>query len=167
MANTKIYIVEKNGEKLKELKTLAAAKKLADAEGAEVFCDGDCIYQPVVDSMTDTAPAAEETAEVETVEEEKSEIPTIKEDLVKEETFKEPDGYDLTRTMARMKKRPVQFCLLRKMNVRKEPSLSSEILRVLRRGTDIMVKDIQNDWICLANGGFILFENGKNAFPTR
>ena len=30
MANTKIYIVEKNGEKLKELKTLAAAKKVAE-----------------------------------------------------------------------------------------------------------------------------------------
>ena len=41
MAN-KTYIVVKDGEELKELKSLTAAKKLADTEGAEVFCDGKC-----------------------------------------------------------------------------------------------------------------------------
>ena len=166
MAN-KTYTVVKDGEELKELKSLAAAKKLADTEGAEVFCDSKCVYQGTVAPVEDTVSAAEETVEVETVEEEKAETTTMKEDSVKDEPFWKPDGYDLTRTMARMKKRPVQFVLLRKMNVRKEPSLSAEILRVLRHGTDIMIKDIQNDWLCLANGGFILFENGKNAFPTR
>ena len=35
MASNKTYTVVKDGETLKELKTLAAAKKLADAEGAE------------------------------------------------------------------------------------------------------------------------------------
>jgi len=43
MAN-KIYTVVKDGEELEQLKTLAAAKKLADAEGAEVYCDGKCVY---------------------------------------------------------------------------------------------------------------------------
>lgn len=43
MAN-KTYTVVKDGETLKELKTLAAAKKLADAEGAEVLCDGETVY---------------------------------------------------------------------------------------------------------------------------
>ena len=42
MAN-KTYTVVKDGEELKELKSLAAAKKLADTEGAEVFCDGKCV----------------------------------------------------------------------------------------------------------------------------
>ena len=37
---TKTYIVMKNGKELEQLKTLAAAKKLADAEGAEVYSDG-------------------------------------------------------------------------------------------------------------------------------
>ena len=166
MANTKIYTVEKNGEKLKELKTLAAARKLADAEGAEVFCDGECVYQSAVEPIDDTLPVVEETVELENVEEEKTETSTPEETPAKSESIWECDEVILKQIKARMKKRPVQFCLLR-MNVRKEPSLSSEILRVLRRGTDIMVKDIQNDWICLANGGFILFENGKNAFPTR
>ena len=47
MAN-KTYIVVKDGEELKELKSLTAAKKLADTEGAEVFCDGKCVYQGAV-----------------------------------------------------------------------------------------------------------------------
>ena len=56
MAN-KIYIVVKDGEELEKLKTLAAAKKLADAEGAEVYCDGKCVYEGTV-SLT-----GEKTAE--------------------------------------------------------------------------------------------------------
>ena len=46
MANNKTYTVVKDGETLKELKTLAAAKKLADAEGGEVVCDGETVYIP-------------------------------------------------------------------------------------------------------------------------
>ena len=53
MAN-KTYTVMKDGEELKELKTLAAAKKLADAEDAEVFCEGLCVYQGTVKDSEDT-----------------------------------------------------------------------------------------------------------------
>ena len=53
MAN-KTYIVVKDGEELKELKSLTAAKKLADTEGAEVFCDGKCVYQGTVAPTDDT-----------------------------------------------------------------------------------------------------------------
>ena len=53
MAN-KTYTVMKDGEELKELKTLAAAKKLADAEGAEVLCDGECVYLGTVKDSEDT-----------------------------------------------------------------------------------------------------------------
>ena len=42
----KTYTVMKDGEELKELKNLAAAKKLADTEDAEVFCEGVCVYAP-------------------------------------------------------------------------------------------------------------------------
>lgn len=44
MATNKTYIVVKDGEELKELKSLAAAKKLADAEGATVVCNGATVY---------------------------------------------------------------------------------------------------------------------------
>ena len=43
---SKTYTVMKDGETLKELKNLAAAKKLADIEDAEVFCEGLCVYAP-------------------------------------------------------------------------------------------------------------------------
>lgn len=48
MASNKTYTVVKDSGNLKELKTLAAAKKLADAEGAKVLCDGECVYQGAV-----------------------------------------------------------------------------------------------------------------------
>ena len=70
MAN-KTYIVVKDGEELKELKSLTAAKKLADTEGAEVFCDGKCVYQgtvaPTEDTVEETAVAEEQKPEVYTL----------------------------------------------------------------------------------------------------
>lgn len=122
MAN-KTYIVVKDGEELKELKSLTAAKKLADTEGAEVFCDGKCVYQGTVAPTEDTV---EETA---VAEEQKPEI----------------------------------YTLTRKMNVRREPSLSAAKLKVLDAGAVVEVQAIQNDWLCLTDGSYILYENGKNA----
>lgn len=123
MANTKTYTVTKDGETLKELKSLTAAKKLADTEGAEVFCDGKCVYQGTVAPTEDTV---EETA---VAEEQKPEV----------------------------------YTLLRKMNVRKEPSLNAAKLKVLDTGATVEVRAIKNDWLCLTDGSFILYENGKNA----
>ena len=50
MAN-KTYTVVKDGKIIKELKTLAAAKKLVDAEGGEVLCEGECVYQGALDTV--------------------------------------------------------------------------------------------------------------------
>lgn len=122
MAN-KTYIVVKDGEELKELKSLTAAKKLADTEGAEVFCDGKCVYQGTV------APTEEAVEETVVAEERKPEI----------------------------------YTLLRKMNVRKAPSLSAAKLKVLDAEAVVEVRAIKNDWLCLTDGTFILYENGKNA----
>ena len=47
MASKKTYIVMKNGEEIEKLNTLTAAKKLADTEGGEVFCDGVTVYKGV------------------------------------------------------------------------------------------------------------------------
>ena len=121
----KTYIVQKDGETLKELKNLAAAKKLADAEGADVFCEGECVYQGIVDPVTDTLSAAEETAK----------------ELAKPETY----------------------TLLRKMNVRKAPSLKADKAAVLNAGAEVLVTEIADDWLHLADGTFILYEGGKNA----
>lgn len=47
MGSKKTYIVMKNGEEIEKLNTLTAAKKLADTEGGEVFCDGVSVYKGV------------------------------------------------------------------------------------------------------------------------
>jgi len=131
----KTYVVIKDGETLKELKTLAAAKKLADAEGAEVLCDGECVYQgievPVSDPVVQTAPDAH---------------------AAEEKTEKQAD-----------QKPSEKYMLLRKMNVRKAPSLNAEKLKILDTGAVVEVSQIKNDWLCLTDGSFILFEDGKNA----
>ena len=114
MAN-KTYTVVKDGTELKELKTLAAAKKLADAEGAEVLCDGECVYQGTGKVETDPV------------------LPTEEE------------------------KTPEEYTLLRKMNVRKAPSLTADA------GAVVEVTEIKDDWLFLTDGSFILYENGKNA----
>ena len=43
MAN-RTYFVKKNGEIIKELKSLSAAKKIALSENAEVYCGDELVY---------------------------------------------------------------------------------------------------------------------------
>ena len=59
MATNKTYIVVKDGEELKELKSLAAAKKLADAEGATVVCNGATVYPDAPDELATAEPEYE------------------------------------------------------------------------------------------------------------
>ena len=68
MAN-KTYVVSKDGETVKELKTLAAAKKLADAEGGEVLCDGETVYTATAAPTPATTPEPEEKTEEQSVTE--------------------------------------------------------------------------------------------------
>ena len=119
MVNTKTYTILKDGEMLKELKSLAAAKKQADTEGAEVFCEGECVYTGRV------FPAVEKITEEQKI--------------------------------------PIQYTLTRLMNVRKEPSLSAAKLKVLEAGAVVEVAEIKDDWLCLTDGSFILYEDGRNA----
>lgn len=63
MASTKIYTVMKDGNPIRELKTLTAARKLADAEGAEVFCDGKAVYNGAADAGVESDPQPEMMAE--------------------------------------------------------------------------------------------------------
>ncbi len=128
----KTYTVVKDGIELKELKTLPAAKKLADAEGAEVMCEGEVVYTPEL-TAPDTETPNDTTVEDE-VEKAVEETPT-------------PDHYTLTT----------------RMNVRKEPSTSAPKLKILEKGTTVEVVSIQNDWLCLTDGSFILYGGGKYA----
>jgi hypothetical protein len=55
--NKSYLVIGADGAELKTVRTLAAAKKLADAEGAEVYCDGKCVYEGTV------SPTEKKTAE--------------------------------------------------------------------------------------------------------
>lgn len=102
---SKIFSIVKNGIVLKELKTLASAKKAADAENAEVFADGECVYS----SVSDPAEAAVVTAPAE-------EAVSTEEKTVQQ-------------------KNPEKYILLQKMNVRKAPSLKAEKLGTKAKNT--------------------------------
>ena len=122
MANTKIYTVIKDGETLKELKTLTAAKKLADAERAEVVCEGAVVYTAV--SFSEPQESVEEQTEEPVVE---------------------------------------KYTLTARMNVRTAPSLDAPKLGIAQAGTEVEVAAVENDWLHLTNGAYILYGGGKFA----
>ena len=169
MAKNKVYAVMKDGEELEKLKTLAAAKKLADTEGAEVYCDGECVYQgakregeqeqiatdehykasvdehgssAVDDQATEDAEATTEAAPIITADPVISRKPT------------QPDTDPVETTRYRLKSL---------MNVRKRPSLESTVVGTKPEGTAVRVLKIENDWMHLAEGTFILYGEGEYA----
>ena len=128
MAGKKTYVVVMNGVEIQRLNTLTAAKKLADAEGAEVFCDGLSIYKGVEEIVLAEPIVAEEPKQPE-VEEPKTE----------------------------------KYRLKALMNVRKRPGLDSEILGTKPTGTVVRVLKVEDGWLHLINGSFILYEDGRYA----
>ena len=146
MAANKIYTVVKDGEELEKLKTLTAAKKLADTEGAEVYCEGECVYRGAVEdtvkeSVTETVPATSpDTAS------EKSETPAAEEKKVQE-----------TQMAQKAQKGSAQYRLTSLMNVRKAPSLDAEKAGTKDAGAVVDVATVENDWLHLADGSFILY----------
>ena len=129
MATKKTYIVMKNGEELKTLRILGDAKRLADEEGAEVFCDGVSIYRGVEEVIVHAEPIVAETPKQVEVEEPVTE----------------------------------KYRLKTLMNVRKKASLESEILGTKPAGTVVRVLKVEDGWLHLIDGSFILFEDGRFA----
>ena len=128
MAGKKTYVVVKNGVEIQRLNTLIAARKLADEEGAEVFCDGLSIYK-AVEVLVNAEPIVAETPKQVEVEKPKTE----------------------------------KYRLKALMNVRKKPNLDSEILGTKPAGTVVRVLGVEEGWLHLIDGSYILFEEGKYA----
>ena len=129
MASNKTYTVMKDGETLRELKTLAAAKKLADTEDAKVFCEGLCVYTP---------------------------DPPVGDGDILPDT--EPEAAPVTPAAA-----PKKYILTAKMNIREAPSLDAGIAGIAKKGTVVEVTGIEDDWLHLSDGTFILYGGGKFA----
>ena len=128
MAGKKTYVVVKNGVEIERLNTLTVARKLADEEGAEVFCDGLSIYKAVEEIVHAEPIVAEEPKQIE-VDEPKTE----------------------------------KYRLKALMNVRKKPDLESEILGTKPVGTVVRVLGVEEGWLHLIDGSYILFEDGRYA----
>ena len=135
----KIYTVVKDGEELERLKTLAAARKLADAEGAEVFSDGKCVYQGNLQVVSEAADGAEEK---ETAAAEPAAVPV----LVLTETDKA---------------KTAKYRLKALMNVRRKPSKNAEIVAVKAGGTLVLVTEVKDGWLHLDDNTWILYEGGR------
>ena len=148
MAN-KTYFVKKDGEIIKELKSLSAAKKLAQVEGADVYCGDELVYSAhgtdkEVNNDTDNASLHDTEKEINNSAEKES-------DHSADPVSSADDD------------RAVKYRLKALMNVRTSPSLSSRKIATLLPGTIVTVANIKNDWLYLTNGSFILYGNGKYA----
>lgn len=134
MATKKTYVVKKDDEIFEQFKTLVAAKKLADMEGAEVFCDGELVYTGTVEDAPETV--------------------IVHADPVVAEKPKQPEVEEPETERYRLKTL---------MNVRKKPSLDADILSTKPESTVVRVLAVENGWLHLIDGSFILFEDGKYA----
>ena len=170
MASNKTYIVTKNGEELEQLKTLAAAKKLADAEGAEVYCDGECVYR--ADTVSDgttadhdgtTAEAAHTDEAAESPENTEAEITAAEGEKTTEIVTADPVVAEKPKQPFVAAPKTEQYRLKKFMNVRAKPSLDAKIKTTKPAGTVVRVLALENDWLHLADGTFIFYKNGEHA----
>ena len=142
MAN-KIYTIQKDGEELEKVKNLSAAKKMADTEGAEVWCEGKCVYQGIVEPVVDTVP----DTPADSVPENASDTATEKQ---------EKKAKAETETVSRYRLKTL-------MNVRRTPSMDSEKAGLKAEGTIVEVVAIDHDWMRLTDGTYILYGGGEFA----
>ena len=154
MANTKIYTVVKDGEELDKVKTLAAAKKLADAEGAEVYSEGKCVYRATVEeTVTPISGVQDEADDMDAV------VDADNTDGADEANVS--DTSETTAEEAVRKTATESYRLKSLMNVREKPK--GAIIGTLPENTVVEVISIENDWLHLKNGTFILYGGGEFA----
>ena len=164
MAN-RIYFVKKDGAIVKELKSLSAAKKIAQAESADVYCGDELVYSAHgTDKEVNNGSEKEEFVSVEKEVNNDTENVSLydKEKQINNSAEKESD-HSADPVSSADDDRAVKYRLKALMNVRTSPSLSSRKIATLLPGTIVTVANIKNGWLYLTNGSFILYGNGKYA----
>ena len=164
MAN-KTYFVKKDGEIIKELKSLSAAKKIAQAESADVYCGDELVYSAHgTDKEVNNGSEKEESVSVEKEVNNDTDNASLHdtEKEINNSAEKESD-HSADPVSSADDDRAVKYRLKALMNVRTSPSLSSRKIATLLPGTIVTVANIKNDWLYLTNGSFILYGNGKYA----
>ena len=164
MANRN-YFVKKDGEIIKELKSLSAAKKIAESEGADVYCGDELVYSAhgtdkEVVNDTDTEESVSVEKEVNNNTESVSLDDTEK--TINKSTEKESD-HSADPVSPAEEVSAVKYRLKALMNVRVSPSLSARKIATLQPGMIVTVAKIKDNWLHLTNGSFIFYANGKYA----
>ena len=132
--NKSYLVIGSDGAELKTVKTLAAAKKLADAEGGSVLVDGECVYRATVETVEGTV------------------APIVEADKDEKAPVVEPKKPDVEK-----------YRIKALMNIRKEPNLNSEKVGIAKQGAIVTVEEVKDDWLCLTDGTFILCGGGEFA----
>ena len=169
--NKNYLVIGGNGEELKTVKTLAAAKKLADADGGSVLVDGECVYRAAVEPVE---PTVEETVEapVEVEETQPEDAPVEQPEgdaaVVEEQTAEEVDDQPEDEVEDVVEEpvdadQPARYRLKTLMNIRKEPSTSARKVGTAKQDTIVEVKEVRKDWLHLTDGTFILYGGGEFA----
>ena len=164
MAN-KTYFVKKDGEIIKELKSLSAAKKIALAESADVYCGDELVYS-ALDTDKTLTDGTEKEGLVSVEKEANNDTENVSlndtEKIINNSAEKESDhSADPVSPVEEVS--ADKFRLKALMNVRTSPSMSARKIATLPPGMIVSVDKIKNDWLHLTNGSFIFYGNGKYA----
>ena len=177
---SKIYTVMKDGQELEKVKTLTAAKKLADAAEGEVYCEGKCVYsaEPGVKEQGTTEQVEQGAAEQGTTEQTEAEqaeqwaepLIVTAEEATDTADHKNtgpdpgtPTEFEDERNTHAGSITVAKYRLKAYMNVREKPSLSAAILGTKSAGETVDVASLENDWLCLTDGSYILYSGGRFA----
>ena len=183
---SKSYVIMKDGTKIKTAKSLSSAKKIADQEKAEVFCDGECVYSApidntsvsvsdvdagnssdndkVVDELREEKQAPEEASKAVAVEADKEVGPAS--DVVVEADKADKKVNTVEKPDDKPSRMTSPYRLKALMNVREAPSLESKDIDRAPKDTVVEVYEIRNDWMRVNwKGGiaYILYKNGEFA----
>ncbi len=145
MSTNRTYIIMKNGVKIKTTRSLNSAKAFANQEQAEVFCNGEKVYQ--------ANQFAAETQQPVTTEEQSA------------------TGAETTDTAVNVPEaQPIAYRIKALMNVRKAPSLNAERIAVVETGKIVNVYEIKDNWLKVKwyeGFAYILYKDGEFAEPAR
>ena len=142
---SKTYVVMKDDKEIETLKTLAAAKRLAETENAEVYCNGELVYNAA--GVPDGEPSADSELDTGTEQDD-------------DQAF---NKYDIVENEAEPVNATKRYRLLNLMNIRKEPSMLADVINTLPLGTVVEVNELKDDWLYLTDGSYILYCGGKFA----
>ena len=175
MSSNKTYVIMKNGVKIKTTKSFNNAKAVAEAEQAEVFCNGELVYEAASSVAEETHTATSGSEEQNDVqsgeqsdvqnEEQRKEQPdatsgAIRTDPIGEEKLPEPEETEQLKA----------YRIKALMNVREAPSLTAKIVAVVEAGKIMNVYEIKHDWMKVKwyeEFAYILYKNGEFAEPAR